>query len=103
MSAGFTRGPWEYTATVSFHDRPDLPCVIDRHRLVVAQCWDDGHDEAECEANANLIAAAPDLLEALEAILEYAFDGPPYDAAVAAIAKARGLPVMHTDGSGVGG
>ncbi len=59
MSAGFTRGPWEYTATVSFHDRPDLPCVVDQHRLIVAQCWDDGHDEEECEANARLIASSP--------------------------------------------
>ena len=44
------------------------------------------------ESNANLIAAAPDLLEALEKIVlefeGYASDG--LDLAIAAIAKARG-------------
>jgi hypothetical protein len=62
----FTPGSWEYTATVAMHDRPDLPCVVDEHRLVVAQCWDDGHTEDECEANARLIAAAPELYTKLE-------------------------------------
>lgn len=60
MSAEFTPGPWASDASVAFHDRPDLPCVVDEHRLVIAQCWDDGHSEEECEANAHLIAAAPD-------------------------------------------
>lgn len=54
------------------HDRPDLPCVVDADRLIVAQCWDDGHSESECEANARLISAAPDLAEALEAIMQAA-------------------------------
>ena len=65
--AKFTPGPWGYDPCVSMHDRPDLPCIVDRDRHVVAQCWDDGHSEAECEANARLIAAAPDLYEALKA------------------------------------
>jgi hypothetical protein len=53
------------------HDRPDLPCVVDEHRLVVAQCWDDGHTEDECEANARLIAAAPELYEGCKRALNY--------------------------------
>ena len=56
-----------------------------------------GKTEDEHEANAHLIAAAPDLLEALEAIVA-TWDGPKYnhfmadniDLARAAIAKANG-------------
>ena len=56
-----------------------------------------GKTEDEHEANAHLIAAAPDLLEALEAIVA-TWDGPKYnhfmadniDLARAAIAKAKG-------------
>lgn len=50
----------------------------------------------ECEANARLIAAAPDLLEALEAALEYLdanpddYSNPRANIARAAIAKALG-------------
>ena len=46
----------------------------------------------EMHANARLIAAAPDLLAALEAVLEYEDDriNGPWPQAVAAIAKARG-------------
>lgn len=54
-------------------------------------------DIAELEANARLIAAAPNLLEALEALVRGMFDGPDESDAVmlvtnarAAIAKARG-------------
>lgn len=62
---GFTPGPWTFDWSVSMHDRSDLPCVIDADRLVIAQCWDDGHSEEECVANARLIAAAPKLYELL--------------------------------------
>lgn len=67
--AKFTPGPWGYDPCVSMHDRPDLPCIVDRDRLVVAQCWDDGHSEAECEANARLIAAAPDLANSIRPVV----------------------------------
>jgi hypothetical protein len=58
----------------------------------------EGITMAECEANARLIAAAPDLLEALEMMLttrenERSLRGkesPLHDRARAAIAKARG-------------
>lgn len=42
------------------------------------------------EENANLIAAAPDLLEALEFLLKINLHGPGIAQAKAAIAKARG-------------
>ena len=50
-------------------------------------------DEAECTANAHLIASAPDLYSALEKIV-FDWDGEPEDmfAARAALAKARGAP-----------
>lgn len=104
--SGFTPGPWECTATVAMHDRPDLPCVVDQYRLVVAQCWDDGHDESECAANAHLIAAAPGLYDMLtiavrtieifnETLKDHGFGSPENAEAVAKasraiLAKARG-------------
>lgn len=56
-----------------------------------------GRTEPETSiANASLIAAAPDLLAALELVLDdpQSLDGRPrtYEAARAAIAKAKGLP-----------
>lgn len=72
MTNEFTPGAWAYTATVSFHDRPDLPCVVDEQRLVIAQCWDDGHSPEECEANARLIAEAPALFKALAKVVAIA-------------------------------
>ena len=70
--------------------------VADDLRIVVVL----GYDNEETDANTNLIAAAPDLLEALEDILSVAeihvmmspdvpLDGP-IGKARAAIAKARG-------------
>lgn len=41
-------------------------------------------------ANARLMAAAPDLLEALKALVEHGTDSPQHLAAEAAIAKAEG-------------
>lgn len=56
-----------------------------------------GFDQEEDEANGRLLAAAPELLEALEAIIPWIdqtgiadSDPPQYLAALAAIAKARG-------------
>ena len=44
----------------------------------------------ELEANARLIAAAPDMLEALEMSVRYLEGWPAQDWAIAAIAKAKG-------------
>ena len=76
-----TPGPWHAT----------LHQVGDENNVRVADCYslEKGHDTAR--ANARLIAAAPDLLAALEALLLLA---DPCESAVgvarAAIAKARG-------------
>lgn len=53
----------------------------------------DQRHRAEAEANARLIAAAPDLLEALKAVVAVAGRGTvEFDRARAAIAKAEGKP-----------
>lgn len=56
----------------------------------------DGRSQAERETNANLIAAAPDMLAALEGFVEFWHDDSPFlidqkiEAAKSAIKKARG-------------
>lgn len=65
MMSEYTAGPW----------------VVGDHGVI----YDDKHRDAVCElnfkvsavdrANAKLIAAAPDLLEALQALLDYAESG----------------------------
>ena len=94
MSEGFTPGPW----VVERAD--DAYCIANVGNLVIMPCAGKvKHDNAE--ADARLIAAAPDLLEALEMIVAEADSytartGKPVynwlDQARAAIAKARGTP-----------
>jgi hypothetical protein len=64
-----TRGPWEIRDG-SFIDAPSMTCVANVRGAHVT-------DQFECQANARLIAAAPDLAFALEALLEYAQDTMP--------------------------
>lgn len=93
-----TPGPWKLVP--KFH--ASVESSTGRH---VANCggyttnMDQGEHMNENEANARLIAAAPDLLEALEALLETAKEDRPYAhtdtgsevfKAQAAIAKATG-------------
>lgn len=78
----FTDGPWTFEAHEGEEYGPKENCSfaikgppLDEYlpgiqlATVVSDCV-DGH-----EANARLIAAAPDLLEALEALLDYAESG----------------------------
>lgn len=67
--------------------------------FIICDLQADGYDEKTQKANASLIAAAPDLLEALEGVTDMAADMIPsmgfaglalIEAARAAIAKARG-------------
>lgn len=89
-----TPGPWasnKYTTSVSVPLK-----AIDCERIGFSIVFVNGHREKEAVANARLIAAAPDLLEALKEIA----DTDPVDAALdpqravriarAAIAKATG-------------
>ncbi len=88
-----TPGPWE----VAYYDKNGQAVVKSEH-IEIATCWHHcvGAIEKEMKANARLIAAAPELLEALKGILAVAsvrIDDPriaQWDAARAAIAIATG-------------
>ena len=89
MSNGHTPGPW-------IVDAPGMVAT----KATGADGWeicDIRDDVPECDANADLIAAAPELLEALEALTANYADVEPggsknVDKARAALAKARGAP-----------
>ena len=95
MSEKFTKGPWkakydsQLQALIEIYNTED--------RIMVAVLPDRGTIEAmsEIEANANLIAAAPDMYEALETIERVAGigmmeDDPARVKARDALRKARG-------------
>ena len=98
MNAQHTPGPWEFEESVNGgfditatrHDN-GRPCVI-----AAREQW--GSYAKTSKANGRLIAAAPELLEALEGVLPYLEEDPDDEgdyndrvrAAVAAIAKAKG-------------
>ncbi|MCY4318329.1 MAG: hypothetical protein OXE76_03895 [Alphaproteobacteria bacterium] len=60
----FTPGPWRVSLS-------DECAVVDRDGCDIADCGALYESEPEqCEANARLIAASPDMLEALKAIID---------------------------------
>lgn len=77
MSA-HTPGPW----------RADKYCIWAGEKFIAGT--KTGIGESEQGANARLIAAAPALLAALEALVERGTDSPVHLAAEAAIAQAKG-------------
>jgi hypothetical protein len=95
----FTPGPW--VATYWYNDFQDFLVIFPRREILAKR---DGpickicpeHSETETDvANANLIAAAPELLDALQGMVNvYESEGlgllpePEYKAALAAIEKA---------------
>ena len=97
-----TPGPWE----IKYHPDPCYRYISGPQHIALAQvvwCMEDEDRSPECEANAHLIAAAPELLEALEKIVELNGPGRIYklnelgmlvstmlSIARAAIAKAKG-------------
>lgn len=98
-----TPGPW----VVCMEDDGDAAVTIFaasqlRDGRIAADEWDDcialaGLNHNESEANAHLMAAAPDLYEALDALVNEvstygSADGEIIIAASAALAKARGEP-----------
>ena len=64
MSEKFTKGPWKATYDSQLQAAIE---IYNEDRIIVAVLPDRGTIEAmsEIEANANLIAAAPDMYEAL--------------------------------------
>lgn len=92
-----TPGPWRLRKLrhegVEIEDEQDSLLVAVTHRH--AGTFDGGYEEMPCEANARLIAAAPDLLEALRQILAADMQGVLLpsrlsELAAAAVKKARG-------------
>ena len=89
-----TPGPWDAkdNRAANAVDREPVWIVVDANGHVTADC--DGLELADpnhAEANARLIAAAPDLLAVCEEIVRIVeVKHPILDAASAAIAKARG-------------
>lgn len=88
----WTKGPWRIkTGPNNQPDECDLTIAGDIFLLADIK----GPNYAHCEANANLIAAAPDLYEALEIMFEATTAHSPYFENVSrqarsALAKARG-------------
>ena len=66
-----TKGPWQITGYKNprgkFFTYQISPTYADG--MLLADVWGVDHLKGECRANAYLIAAAPDLLDALEAII----------------------------------
>lgn len=105
----FTRGPWRYAGRLGFGH------LIYPNIAVAYGGEASGRDE-DGEANARLIAAAPDMFEALSrwvdlaetAIRELGIEPHPderkcLDLARGALAKARATPVSDTAPTGQGG
>lgn len=90
-TAKFTPGPWEM-----FHTKERTGVCEKLANIAVTSGHDSNRDEGEVIANANLIAAAPEMYEALHALCIAAAtsDGVITDEMIenaqAAIAKAQG-------------
>lgn len=91
-----TPGPWEYCTGPSLNGRyhtVETKRDKDEDQLMICECY-EGTDEQN-EANARLMAAAPDMLDALQLVLDtYGFDSSTdssiWQTVTAAIAKATG-------------
>lgn len=70
--AAHTPGPWVADFGEAFHIRPPEGGTLAQVTFLKGRGGLGGRRDAdECAANARLIAAAPDLLEALEAMLSH--------------------------------
>lgn len=92
MSAQHTPGPWTAERDLP-HNR--MPRVHGGDRSLICECGNMGTEQDQWEANARLIAATPELLEALQDLLGAVdalmpSDGPLKTKARSAITKARG-------------
>jgi hypothetical protein len=82
MSINHTPGPWQ---------RDDKGRTISSAKGPICECFSGPVGVEECDANERLIAAAPELLSALQGVVRVADRATDeFDAARAAIAKATG-------------
>lgn len=86
----FTKGPWKYEYDNADHYGGCWYSITDEDGGNVCAFGYNVADSVANEklANAKLIAAAPDLYEALQAMLEFPNAGPSHDMARAALSKA---------------
>lgn len=86
-----TPGPWQHSVKLSGSENHRGFRIWGADGWALADVQPADEDGTEGEANARLIAAAPDLLEALKGVLRVADrKTDEFDAARAAIAKAEG-------------
>lgn len=73
MTTKHTQGPWTARGTLGPHSNPSLkgPCVVEAANGYVLATM-NGWRNDEQEANAKLIAAAPNMLEVLQWIYDQA-------------------------------
>lgn len=94
MTQKYTPAPWHVIEKEAHKGKGILHIVeeVGNQNLEIATMMAVGH-EKEFQANARLIAAAPELLEAAEKAIEYCVDligTEEGNALIAAIAKAKG-------------
>jgi hypothetical protein len=90
MSGTHTPGPWRADCGGSGNQRGGFSVTAANDGVVICGRMGWPHCADESEANARLIAAAPDLLAACKALVEGEYDAPVMPMARAAIAKAEG-------------
>jgi hypothetical protein len=86
MSTQHTPGPWKFGSISNGDFYKRNIAGADGYHVALTSSRDD----AEVDANARLIAAAPELLEALQAIIDTGLSTSKIGAAKIAIAKATG-------------
>jgi hypothetical protein len=82
-----TAGPW-YPVTLGAS--PDYAWAIDSELVEIARLSEWPDHKAEAEANARLIAAAPEMLEALQSLTHPMASDEDLQNALAVIAKVKG-------------
>ena len=103
MNTRHTPGPWFATALRKQGADPSKDgCDIgadNGSNVAIALHQASDRTDSETVANARMIAAAPDLLAALQALVEHGTDSPQHRAAEAAIARAEQSRAKLTGGS----
>lgn len=91
--AKHTPGPWQFLP----HRASLVHSVVSQNSGIICEVYISEPDKIAADANANLIAAAPDLLEACQQLMEFWDNGTPVhpgaeivDDVRRAIAKATG-------------
>lgn len=88
-----TQGPWIVSVDPQYPNEPCIDAVIDGMVWHIALCHNAvGPDDGSAEANARLIAAAPELLATVkDALPLLSADRSRYEAALSVLAKIEGI------------